>query len=422
MFLMKIVLKMCVSHNFSLVLFICLWPIFSIAASQELTSPNIVLEKLTSFDSIYKAGFNAKGKRVNIPLHSGVLSPTQVEWRISRTGSQLAYQESIVKTLEWKDFYMDPSKIPPKLTPRLSTIHATPYRSTFYFGSDLSGMYCENGVLDPTYKIEEWIKDAQKPILGRALSLEKADAQAYTLFYSTALWSLGRGFSADITQIDEVREIEGGLLYIRAKAPPAGAQLRSWELIIEPNQMYVVRSAKRYRNGKLELELSNSGEHWFGQVLCPVQMQIIYYRSGTPLTTAFTVEEATFTPDLEFIQEAFTKTHPPYDAGLDVIDFRKEVETADPAASYKQITPEEARMLDSFGSLPDRGSLPENFLEVPANSQKTAVGEVTPPAPPAPPPPLTVSSKFRLAIPYVLALLAFVFLTGGGYMLYHRRR
>jgi hypothetical protein len=76
-----------------------------------------------------------------------------------------------------------------------------------------------------------------------------SDTRRFLDFWQT-VWATGRGFASSLSQITEVNQKDGGLIGIRAKGTFAPRMEGSWEMSIDPNAGYLVRSASFTNNGQ----------------------------------------------------------------------------------------------------------------------------------------------------------------------------
>lgn len=68
----------------------------------------------------------------------------------------------------------------------------------------------------------------------------------YDLIIGRVLWPLGRGFCRRIDRLNEVIPQPNDTLLVKAEATRYGTMMR-WELVVDPHEDFLVRSAKWYR-------------------------------------------------------------------------------------------------------------------------------------------------------------------------------
>lgn len=282
------------------------------------------MDKYREVDKLYMTNFTATGTMDYVPLRDSSSPPVRKKWKLSLQGSRLAYEDEVSEILEWSDFHSDESNIPPK---QVGGPDFQPYRTTISRRDDLSGMYNLTGLINQE-SIGRW-KSGESSAHGKSLSLERPDALTYMLFPQTALWSAGRGYSKNIVEIVSTSQDSNGMIELKANGIQVGANQEVWELVIDPQNLFIVRSAKRYLRGNLQFHLRNSGSRWIGSCLIPEKMELIDYRLGKPVTRHVTIDEARFESDTSFISKSFALMDPPYDPRLHVIDFRQNINAAE---------------------------------------------------------------------------------------------
>lgn len=333
-----------------------------------------ILREMTAMDALFGTSLNITGERESVPERFSDTPPTLRSWQLSINDGEIAYREEVIETLKWEDFFGDLSRIPPrspsgKIAPALSL--------TAYLGPERSGLYQINGTDTHTNSFQQWRDDRTSASFGEVLSLEDADAASYTIYPSLALWSIGRGFTDRLDDIESVKNLTGGLTEIRGSQKMQAGEITSFVLHVDPDAMYIVRKAKCYIGGDLIYEIKTEGTRWDGQVVLPERIEVInHFAIGAPISTEIKVASASFTADKEFLADVANAMKPPYPRHLNLIDFRSNIETTDPNREYEKISDRDATLYHLLGEIPDKNLGIEHAL-FPGenNSQITRKGD-----------------------------------------------
>jgi hypothetical protein len=132
-------------------------------------------------------------------------------------------------------------------------------------------------------------------------------------FYTReALWVMGRGFPEHIREITQVSRDADGML---KAAVTTDIGTGPWDLIIEPEADWMIRSGKgRYHS------FSNSGLKWIGRRCVPSKG--VWVEGGPGGKRDVTFEQASTEPDHKFLKEVEEMVHPPYPTVMSVGDQR----------------------------------------------------------------------------------------------------
>jgi hypothetical protein len=260
------------------------------------------------------------------------MPPLSKQWKITMTDGKTAYEEQVVEVLKWENIPWaqgDPSK-PFKLNARDETGPMIALKSIYLFEPTMQAKYDFVGAIPPAGQPLEYTKGA--PPLSTAGSLDMDDPAAPTYYFEIkrTLWTLGRGYSKHLTNVTKVEKQNDGLLHLVAEGTDisnrAGAR---WELTIDPQAAYMVRSAQLYVADSKDpvIAITNSGLRWENSRCVPRDANWEdRYVVGAKATSKFVSVSAT--ADLDFLEQVQAAMRPPYPLHTDVTDQRMTPELA----------------------------------------------------------------------------------------------
>ena len=264
-----------------------------------------LLDKLKSLDAVYEADFTASGTRPGWPKR---------KWKFTMHRGRIALEEEVVEI--------------PKPTETTKASHYGPtqkgrfiaMRSTFYVGPTAQGKYDWVGRIPRYGPLDPWPENSPGPATAGSLKVDDPDAPTYMLHIRRTLWCLGRGYSKHITKIRDVSRQEDGRLKVAADgldmALRPGAK---WELVIDPDAEYMVRSAELVDNGNRRSSFTNSGLKRHGSHCVPQKGEC----KGGFISASYEFQSASFEADAEFLKRAKATMSPPFLIHTDVSDQRK---------------------------------------------------------------------------------------------------
>ena len=139
------------------------------------------------------------------------------------------------------------------------------------------------------------------------------------LYIKRPLLCLGRGYSRYITDVKEVSREENGRLKVTADGLQVGYRPGAkWDLLIDPDAGYMVRSAKMVDDRKRTMTIVNSGLKRYGPRCVPEKAEC----KGTFIDAVFEIESASPEADAAFLKRAKAAMRPPYLIHTDVSDQR----------------------------------------------------------------------------------------------------
>jgi hypothetical protein len=179
--------------------------------SASVPTPEAVFAAMQKADAEYEGGFTARGARLENDLSGhGRLG----SWTVTMGRDRIVVEQRDVE-----------DDTHPKVAGRFeSTIYAGPDRMGWI---DASRGWGEGKLIDsePTVMFE--------PV-----------GPAFDLLIGRCLWPLGRGLSSRIDRVHSVKQEADGLLRVQA-----GEIGNRWELVVDPQNDYLVREAKAFRAG-----------------------------------------------------------------------------------------------------------------------------------------------------------------------------
>jgi len=267
-----------------------------------------LLRKLRSIDAAYVRSFTASGKRGG--------GPTKKKWKFAMYRGRIALEEDAIEIFKEKVANLKQLGRP---GPR-DAVPMLALRSTFFVGPTAQAKYDWVGKV-PCYGRQAPLPgNSPGPATAGALDVADPDAPTYMLPIKRTLWCLGRGYSKHITMIRDVKKQEDGRLVVAADGldmafrPGAG-----WELVIDPNAEYMVRSAALVDNRDRRFSFTNSGLVRRGKHCVPTKGQ----SKGSFIGASFEFLSASFDADVEFVKRAKATMQPPYLIHTDVTDQRR---------------------------------------------------------------------------------------------------
>ena len=263
-----------------------------------------ILDKLKSIDAVYAAAFSASGTRPGWPKR---------KWKFTMFRGRIALEEEVVEIPKPKETTKK-SRYGPTQKGRFIAM-----RSTFYVGPTAQAKYDWVGRIPRYGPLDPWPQNGPGPATAGSLNVDDPDAPTYMLPIKRTLWCLGRGYSKYIIKIRNVSRQEDGRLKVAADG--LNMSLRpgaKWELVIQPDAEYMVRSAKMdYRNRRSSF--TNSGLKRHGPHCVPEKGEC----KGGFISASFEFQSASFEADVEFLRRAKATMQPPYLIHTDVSDQRK---------------------------------------------------------------------------------------------------
>jgi len=256
-----------------------------------------ILDKLTSIDAVYAAAFTASGRRLGWPGR---------KWKFAMLRGRIALEEEVVEIPE----HSGPAQVGRFIA----------FRSTWYVGPTVQATYDWVGRIPHYGPLDPWPENSPGPATTGSLKVDDPDAPTYTLHIQRTLSCLGRGYSKYITKIRDVSPQEDGRLKVTADGLAGdlypGAK---WELVIEPDAEYMVRSAVVVDSGNRRRSFTNSGLRRYGSHCVPEKGEC----KGGLISGSFEFQSASFEADVEFLERAKATMQPPYLIHTDVSDQRR---------------------------------------------------------------------------------------------------
>lgn len=247
-----------------------------------------LLATLRRIDGEYDLGFTATGTMVK-PSLSG--RQQLFEWKLTMGDGQLVLQQRAVDNADQ--------------APVVGRIEYTIYTGPEFMASIHRGRMWIDGELQDT---------------STNVSFEPP-GRTYDLLVGRVLWPLGRGFSRRIERITEIKTAPDGSLIVAADAPKVGLEVH-WELQVDPNADFLVRTAKRFRRDDLEPSYiaSNRG------ILCDADRCTAHTAAwqegprGEPMSISVT--SVSGKPDLKLIRATKDRIEDAEKDGVRVLDRR----------------------------------------------------------------------------------------------------
>lgn len=174
--------------------------------------PDELLDAMRSVDERYARGFTARGTMILNTL-SGRCQ--LVAWTVTMGDQKLVIQQKAVVD---------------ELHPPTEDLVET----TYYISPDQMGTI---------HRSRLWVDG--KLIDTKPHATFEPVGSTYDILIGRILWPLGRGFTRRIDHIEEVTRIGDGTLRVKAESNVGNLPWR-WELSIDPDSDYLVRSAKTY--------------------------------------------------------------------------------------------------------------------------------------------------------------------------------
>ena len=289
-----------------------------------------VLDKLRAFDAVYQAGFTAEGTGV-FPGEPGIPArPT--EWKMTLHGDTFVLREKATEVpppdyektrvaFGWAGRQLNYS-VPGILT-----------RRTIFSGPQL----CSSVGFDLTFRPDSEGRIKASARENRHVQLYPPDSDALGLFKMRIMFSLGRGYSRYINELESVSLLEDGAI----KCTGTGKWIWNgrWELVVDPAAAYMVRSAKFLPEfpDAPPLDVTTSGVKWFGDRCVPEKsVWVDALSSETKRHINIVCRSARSQADLELISEAEQEASGAYEGRTSVIDRRSitRVKQLEPGAAY----------------------------------------------------------------------------------------
>lgn len=174
----------------------------------------------------------------------------------------------------------------------------------------------------PDGRVEQ--RDTTPTVFLRTRKEEFESGEVYIPVLST-----GRGFSLLLDEITAVHEQKDGLLRCDAIGKYPDGKPCNWELVVDPQAGYMVRSARceTRRTGYVLAVLSNEGTLWFENGALPEKARFTFApdRYGTTADGAFLVTFKGMQPraDGELIAKARQLLRQEFPKGAEILDYRR---------------------------------------------------------------------------------------------------
>jgi len=287
-----------------------------------------MLKQLKSFDSVYEAAFTATGTRLFASPVRREIPPQEKKWKISMSDGKIAYEEDVIEILKWEDVTWANNKQGKEVRISLrggkETMPAIVLRSTYLFGPTMQAKYDFVGKIPPVGKLPPWPEGSPGLATAGSLDFDDPDAPTYNFEIKRTLWTLGRGYSKHIADITKIEKQKDGLIFVIAEGTDISyRQGAKWELLIDPDAAYMVRSAKLFKMGneKPIISIVNSGIKWEGSRCIPNESTWRdNYLGGNIATSEF--KAVSSEADVKFIRHAEMTMKSPYLLHTDVTDHR----------------------------------------------------------------------------------------------------
>jgi len=278
-----------------------------------------ILKKLKAIDAVYAAAFTASGKRLGGPVR---------KWKFTMRRRRIALEEEVVEITK-----ADVAKRIPRGRPGVREGNPMlALRSTFFVGPTAQARYDWVGILKRYGPQAPWPENSPGPATAGSLDVVDPDAPTYMLQIKQTLWCLGRGYSKHITKIRDVsRQKDGRLTVAAAGLDMALRPGAKWELVIDPDAEYMVRSATLVDSRNRRSSFTNSGLKRHGTHCVPAKGEC----KGALISTSFEFQFASFEADVEFLRRAKATMQPPYLIHTDVYDQRRTPEVYMPYEAGK---------------------------------------------------------------------------------------
>jgi len=254
-----------------------------------------ILAKLKSFDAVYTAAFTASGKRLGWP---------KKKWKLTMLEGEIVYEEQVVE-------------IPEPAEDRMGRF--IPFRRTFYVGPRAQAEHDRVGRIRRYGPLDPWPESKPGPATAGVLKVVRPDAATYMFLINRPLLCLGRGYSQYIPDIKKVIKQRDGRLKIDAEGVDIGFRPGAvWELVIDPDAAYMVRSARMVDNKERSMSISNSGLKQYDARCVPEKAEC----KGTFMDGSFEIQSASSEVDFELLKRAKAAMRPPYPIYTEVFDER----------------------------------------------------------------------------------------------------
>ncbi len=288
-------------------------PVSAIAAA---SNPADVLKTMSAFDRTFYSGFTATGEET---LTAGRRSasggyPCPMQWKITSDGKRTAF------TTTAKQILAGPAGQTSEGAAGGSSRTILVSRRYIFAPEFSAGLFAYCGPEDAGKQPSE-LDEASMSWMAR---FYPPDDPSLTFPLKRMVWSMGRGFSKYIDDLTEVKDEGDGRLLCRGVGRGLGSRPGRWELTIDVNAGYLVRSAKFFRGDEQTalLEMHTSGTKTVRglSIAESADWSDQFGSKGGKIPLA--ANQLSVEPDAGFINEVHSKLHGPYPGSGVLIDYR----------------------------------------------------------------------------------------------------
>jgi len=294
----------------------------ALAAAES--SPGDLLSTLKSLDATYQAGFAATGTALH-PPSIGIpgLPSIQTRWRVTFQNMRAAVDEQTIGILQGTALPIQPNDGSSSDLPGRNGMRQTvPLKRSTLWGSEYVGRCILSAKEDVAI---DGIATNQKPAdASQRIAFRSPENKSYDLFLKQINWTMGRGFSSYLTQIDGVNVTDKGAWEVSAQGVDYNGSAGRWELVIEPDAAYLVRQAKYYKGEDSDprVVIVNSGSRWTGPWCVPEKGTWTDPILRTPRDFNFLFESASAEVDETLLAKVEKDMKGPYEDPTTVTDYR----------------------------------------------------------------------------------------------------
>ena len=288
-------------------------------------SPDEILETMTAFDKAFKSSFTATGTSSVIPSRRYAWPAVPATWKLSMDGDRtllIMNTKEIVTPADDK-----PMDVPKKLVASTGisldkTTPGIPAKRIFFLGPKTATEMSGYAGAEHEGKTPDQIGDGAMSWVIRFTSPKDP---ALTFLVKKTVWSMGRGFSEHIKEFIEIDDVGDGKFVCKGIGTGLGNISGSWEVTVDTNSGYLVRSARFIRKGHTEpsYEIQTSGtKRAGGQWVAESSLWSDRFIGEGVKELPQSVEKASPEPDMEFFQKIEQSLLGPYPGDGVVIDTR----------------------------------------------------------------------------------------------------